>query len=143
MEQSIRDRLIRDSFVQFTNLVNDAFIPLCVENGIKPTKEFILESMRRGCIPAERILKKVIAKEVSQYYGEYLSKQRFRRKKIEYLQDTLMNFINVLDHIKKSGIIRIWNNTGSFAEYDYNMLNISKMSSPELILKQKNISINF
>ena len=37
MEHSISDQLISDSFVQFENLVNETFIPLCVETGIEPT----------------------------------------------------------------------------------------------------------
>ena len=143
MEQSIKDRLIRESFVQCLNLVNEAFIPLCIKTGIKPTIEFILDSMRRGCIPAERILNKIIAKEVYDYSGDYLSKQLFRKKKIQHLQYTLITFINVLDHIKKSGTIRIWNKNGYFDEYDYNMLNISKMSSPEILPVKQNINMGF
>ena len=124
MEKSIRDRLIKDSFVHFINLVNETFIPLCIEVGIKPTNEFILESLFRGCIPAESILKKVIAKEVYAYSGDYLSKQQLRREKIKNLQDTLIKIIKVLDRIKKVGIIGIWHETGISDSYISQFFNL-------------------
>jgi len=115
---------LRFELLHFANLVNELFIPLCIETGIEPTDYFFFKSMFRGCIPAEIILKKKIAKEVYEHSGDYLSKQQLRREKIKDLQDTLIKFIKVLDPMKKIEILRFCSTSGIVQTHFVNFINI-------------------